>query len=291
MDLRHLTDKTLLADTKFLAGREREITTKILHHLKEIDKRKLYSDLGYSSLFSYCMKELGYSESAASRRIQACRMIQELPQVEAKIEEGILSLSNVSLLNQFFKENDVTTNEEKIKVIEKVENMSSNECKKKLFDIGGKKPPIKKDKKQRVSEDKVRFSITLSDETSELLEKVKGLMNFKPSLDQLIKKIAVIAISQMEKEKFKLNKSKGSHPIAVVNRVIPNSVKREVYKRDKKCTKCGSTHSLQYDHIKPYSMGGKATVENIRLLCFNCNQRARIKAGLQNKKGPHSRAL
>lgn len=280
MDLRHLTDKNLLADTKFLASREREITTKILHHLREIDKRRLYSDIGYSSLFTYCLKELGYSESAASRRIQACRMIQELPQLEAKIEEGSLSLSNVSLLNQFFKENDVTSSTEKIKVIEKVENMSSGECKKKLFNIAGKKEPVIKDKKQRISEIKVRFSITLSDETSELLDKVQGLLKSKLTLDLLIKKIATIAISQMEKEKFKLNKSKGSHPPSVVNRVIPASVKREVYQRDQKCTQCGSTRSLQYDHRTPFALGGNSSVKNVRILCFSCNQRARIRARL-----------
>ena len=280
MDLRHLTDQALLADTKFLASREREITTKILHHLKEIDKRKLYSDLGYSSLFAYCLKELGYSESAASRRIQGARMIQELPQMEEKIEEGILSLSNVSLLNQFFKENEVTSNTEKIKVIKKVENMSSSECKKELFILSGKEAPVIKDKKQRIAADKIRFSITLSDETSELLEKIQGLLKAKLAADLLIKRIATIAISHLEKEKFKLNKSKVSHPPSVVNRVIPASVKREVYKRDQVCTNCGTSKNLQYDHIKPFALGGDSSVKNIRLLCFNCNQRARARAGL-----------
>lgn len=280
MDLRHLTDKTLLADTKFLASREREITTKILHHLKEIDKRKLYSDLGYTSLFHYCMQELGYSESAANRRIKGARLLNELPQIDKKIENGSVSLMNASLLTPFFKENNITTQDEKMKIVERIENKSFRNCEKELFKLSGKNEPNTKDKTKRISEDKVRYSITLSDETSEALEKVKALFNHNISLDELIRRMADIAFKQIEKTKFKLNKSKRLPPTLNVNRVIPASVKREVYIRDQTCTNCGSTKNLQYDHIKPFALGGDSSVKNIRLLCFNCNQRARARAGL-----------
>ena len=92
MNLKHLTDSTLLKDTKFLASREREITVQILHHIKEIDRRKLYSDLKYSSIYEYCKKELCYSEGSAHRRIHAARMLKEMPEIEEKIESGALSL-------------------------------------------------------------------------------------------------------------------------------------------------------------------------------------------------------
>ena len=49
--------------------------------------------------------------------------------------------------------------------------------------------------------------------------------------------------------------------------------------RDKgKCTHpgCDSTHFLEYDHIKPLTLGGKTTFENLRLLCRAHNQRAAI---------------
>lgn len=53
MKLSHLTDKTLLNDTKNLVFSERRMTTRILHHLKEIEQRKLYADLKCTSLFDY----------------------------------------------------------------------------------------------------------------------------------------------------------------------------------------------------------------------------------------------
>jgi hypothetical protein len=58
MNLKYFTDKALLADTKALAAKERESTLNVLHHIKEVGKRRLYSDLGYGSLFQYCVKGL-----------------------------------------------------------------------------------------------------------------------------------------------------------------------------------------------------------------------------------------
>lgn len=57
------------------------------------------------------------------------------------------------------------------------------------------------------------------------------------------------------------------------NRMIPSSVKLEVWKRDKgRCTECGSADNLHFDHILPYSKGGTSlSAENIQLLCARHN--------------------
>lgn len=48
-------------------------------------------------------------------------------------------------------------------------------------------------------------------------------------------------------------------------RVVPSSVKLEVWKRDKgRCVKCGVEDELHFDHILPFSKGGTSnTAENI----------------------------
>ena len=65
----------------------------------------------------------------------------------------------------------------------------------------------------------------------------------------------------------------------VHNRIIPASVKREVWKRDKgRCTICGSRDNLHFDHIIPYSRGGSSLVsENIQILCARHNLAKRDK--------------
>lgn len=87
--------------------------------------------------------------------------------------------------------------------------------------------------------------------------------------------------------KFKLVAIEGSEDFSVPTRpdverrrVIPTAVKLEVWKRDGgKCSVCGATDELHFDHILPFSKGGTSlTAENIQLLCarHNLQKRDRI---------------
>lgn len=60
---------------------------------------------------------------------------------------------------------------------------------------------------------------------------------------------------------------------STINRVIPSSVKREVWKRDGgKCVMCGSNKNLHFDHELPFSKGGTSlTSKNVRILCMSHN--------------------
>jgi len=80
--------------------------------------------------------------------------------------------------------------------------------------------------------------------------------------------------------KFKLAAVEGEEDFSVpvpseprARRVIPTSVKLEVWKRDGgKCSKCGATEDLHFDHIIPWSKGGSSTTpDNIQLLCGKHN--------------------
>ena len=57
------------------------------------------------------------------------------------------------------------------------------------------------------------------------------------------------------------------------NRLIPTSVKVEVWRRDRgQCVLCASTKNLHFDHDIPFSKGGSSlTAANVRLLCAKCN--------------------
>jgi hypothetical protein len=87
--------------------------------------------------------------------------------------------------------------------------------------------------------------------------------------------------------KFKLIAVEGEEDLAKpvqVNaerrRVIPSAVKLQVWQRDGgKCSRCGATDELHFDHILPYSRGGTSlTAENVQLLCarHNLQKRDRI---------------
>jgi HNH endonuclease len=69
-----------------------------------------------------------------------------------------------------------------------------------------------------------------------------------------------------------------SHPER--RRIIPTAVKLAVWQRDSgKCTICGATDELLFDHIIPFSRGGTSVApENVQLLCarHNLEKRDRI---------------
>ena len=102
-NIQKVSHKELLSQTKFLVLKERSLHTQILRHLSEIKSRQLHLKMGFSSLFEYAVKELGYSEGAAYRRIQAMKLCQQVPETAQKIQEGKLSLSSASQIQTFFE--------------------------------------------------------------------------------------------------------------------------------------------------------------------------------------------
>src|SRR5688572_8857010 len=109
MDLHDLHDRDLILQTESLTRDERACTIQVLHHLNEIGRRKLHLDMGYSSLYDYCVRGLKYSGAAAGRRIGAARCIRRFPDVLRSLEERELSLSTLSLIEPVLNEDNAAT--------------------------------------------------------------------------------------------------------------------------------------------------------------------------------------
>lgn len=55
---------------------------------------------------------------------------------------------------------------------------------------------------------------------------------------------------------------------------IPTELRRAVFERDGgRCVECDGRFDLQYDHILPVAHGGGTTLQNLQLLCADCNRR------------------
>ena len=121
-NLKNISNKELLSQTKLLVQEERNIHIQVLHHLREIQSRRLYLELGFSSLFDYATKELGYSEGAAFRRIKAMKLCQDVPDTEFKLQSGTLSLSSACQIQTFFEKHKKTLKEGKLVSPQKGDN-------------------------------------------------------------------------------------------------------------------------------------------------------------------------
>lgn len=128
MELQQLTDESLHEKLQSLVRQERELLTVILHHLREVEARRLFSTHKCASLFEYCVRKLGYPEDQANRRISAMRLMKELPEIEAKIEDGSLSLTNLTQARTLFRAEAKLaaplSKAAKLEILEKLENKS-----------------------------------------------------------------------------------------------------------------------------------------------------------------------
>ena len=97
-----LSDRELLAQTSNLARVERHLQGAIIDHLAEIDARSLFLRRGFASLFEYAVRELGYSDAAAGRRIAAMRLCADNPHTRERLRDGSLSLSAAAELQWAF---------------------------------------------------------------------------------------------------------------------------------------------------------------------------------------------
>jgi len=296
--------------------------------------RKLYLDLGYSSLFTLCTVGLGYSGGAAYRRIQAARCLEKNPEILDKIRSGALSLCAVSELARVEtdKRSDlIVASEGKTKkevqeiVAQVIPPYSSPRAKPKVESVKVHAvvvPPLFEEKREAEEAPAVerRYSVTLelSEAEYRLLNEVQAFVGehsrtravvrtlrlarrvwspaerAKRREVRLTKKVAAEetvkneAKKEVQKDAEKTSKQNiGSEitstvkvevkapPPPTVTRHIPAELRDQVTLKDGcRCTfvgsdghRCTETRGLQLDHLKPYSIGGEHTEENLRVLC------------------------
>ena len=97
-----LSDRALLRQTSALVRHERHVQGAIIDHLAEIEARRLFLRRGCSSLFDYAVRELGYSDAAAGRRIGAVRLCADQPGARERLRDGSLTLSAAAELQWAF---------------------------------------------------------------------------------------------------------------------------------------------------------------------------------------------
>ncbi len=299
MNLKKLSDPALLHETKELVLKERQTTALILEHLREIEHRKLYADLGYPSLFEYCVRELGYPEASAQRRISSMRLLKELPEIKSKVADGKLSLSTLAKAQSFFK------NEEKLKcpysrddkkeLLFVLEGKSSREVERKLISISSDPISLIPERIREISETKSEMKLIVDHDLITQLEKLKGLLAHKhPHLTthELIKILAQMALEKLDPlSNTSKNEEKNNAALLPTEKPtkthgISKRLRENIWNQAQgKCSyidpktqrRCNSVYALQIDHIKPLGKGGTHHFENLRLLCFQHNQRAAMR--------------
>ena len=198
------SSEELLTRTKTLISIERKTTLSIIECLEEIQRRRLYAELGFSSLWEFATKYLGLSEGAAQRRIQAMRLVRDEPTAKTALENGSLSLSNAAKIQSFIQKEEKQGRTVDTKaVIEKVDSMSQRECEKTLFELSPE--PIADDSTRTVSKNDDReLKFVVSREIYDELQELKGLLAHQmpdASYAQLLKFLLKETLPRVKKKR------------------------------------------------------------------------------------------
>ncbi|MEK7355656.1 MAG: HNH endonuclease [Bdellovibrionota bacterium] len=300
MNLKHLTDATLDLDLLRLVRSERVLLAEILHHLREVENRRLYSAHGFSSLFAYATERLGYSEDQAARRISAMRLLKEIPEIEQKIESGALTLTHLSKAQTLFRQEKKAQRPrsvaQKLFVLSQLESSSKRDAEK-VLERESFVTPVAKPAAPPVSLD--QFGEALQVKLTRLLD-LKARSSAGVSLNELIDQLADLGLEKWDPikkaERANLRKQNRNAdaadsanddasihaPVRVTSkarttRYIEASARHALFIRDRGCCgNCGSTRNIEIDHIVPFALGGSNDLENLRLVCRSCNQRSAI---------------
>jgi hypothetical protein len=131
-----------------------------------------------------------------------------------------------------------------------------------------------------------RFAIhlTVDQEFNDLLRRAQDLASHAvPSRDvgEILKRALYGMVTALEKRKYAETSKPGpAREIAEGSRRIPSRVRRAVWRRDGgRCTfvsgdghRCEARDRLEFDHVRPFALGGGRDAANIRLRCRAHNQ-------------------
>src|ERR1700694_2481620 len=120
-----------------LVRSERHLAVQFVVELAGFAKRELYRELGYTSLFYYCVRQLGLSKSSAFRRSEVARLIARFPVIADQLEAGRLSIRALVELRE------VLTDENHLEVLPRAEGMSQEKAQ--LLAVEYKPRPIPRD--------------------------------------------------------------------------------------------------------------------------------------------------
>ena len=98
-----LSDDELIEQTGRLARLDHQVHVFVIDHLIEIETRRVYLRRGFSSLFDYVKRGLGYSDAATWRRINAMKLCTRIDGVRERLWDGSLTLDAAAQLQHAFE--------------------------------------------------------------------------------------------------------------------------------------------------------------------------------------------
>jgi hypothetical protein len=293
-EIKSFSDDYLLSSLSGLFDSERITSKFIVLHLIEIDARKLYAIRGFDSMFRMLVEKFKLSESSAYRRLQAMRLMKDVPQIQASLVAGEMNLTTISMAqSQIRREEKITGEkisiEKKIAIAECLKNKTQAQTEVALFKLLPNSASDPKTYERRISDSNTRMGLNFPDRVLNKLNQLREIWSHvNPNMDyvEAIERCADETLERVDLAQKKVMKQRfvnlKKHDVKKKRPTYyPVAVKQEVYSRAQACCefmdpetkhRCRSKFLLQIDHKIPLWAAGTSVPSNLQLLCATHNR-------------------
>jgi 5-methylcytosine-specific restriction endonuclease McrA len=274
-----------------LVKSERKITNKGLQTICLAECQQTPLALGYKDTRDWLIRGHGYSEPAANRRVQAAQLLNDVPEISEKIEQGKVNLTTLSQTQRTLKAQQKATGqkvsiEEKKVALDKIEGKRSREVEKELEALFPDAVVHEERCINKRDGGKILVIELSEDDANEFKRAREVLSHAMPdaSLGQILGRLA----KEFHQRKDPLRKPTSSRrptsqrkAVTVKHGSMTSLTRRELIRRaGGKCSfvnqrtgvKCESRWQLEVDHVIPKAKGGTDEPSNLRCLCRKHNQ-------------------
>lgn len=312
--------KPIVLRLKSLAASERKITAEIIDCIRNIELQKIHLEMGYPSVMEFLVRECGYSETAALRRIYAARIVNAIPEIREDLQSGSLNLSQISMVAQSVRQKEKQGERVSLDTKKNLLNAVRGKCTSEVQQISSQildLPVVKGEKLRTQADESVRLEMSLSKTEMEALVKAKEILShIQPGMtmkelvvlmaERIVKKKAHVRAVKLEAPSQEIGMRAGAfahglrgnseaESAAEISQTrVSAGVRRMVFHRDGCCQaqepisgrKCGSRHLLEVDHRVPKWAGGGNDLENLELKCRAHNLwKYQREAGIKSRWG------
>jgi len=265
-----------------LAKRYLQTEAALIDVLQKIQAQKIFLQLGYASLFQYCVEALKLAENQAYTLIGVSRKCREIPELQKAISTGHLNASRAKRILP------VVNNDNASLWIEKASTLPQKEVERQVAATNPKL--LVQERVKPVCEDRSMLVAGISDALKKKIARIRELeaqSTSKPcGIEEALDAMASYYLQRkdpLEKAARALTSRQvaGSTAPAIQDKAcskrtaLPAHIKHSVVSRDQATCQfrlptgklCGAKQWVDIHHIQPVSDGGTNTPENLIHLC------------------------
>jgi 5-methylcytosine-specific restriction endonuclease McrA len=180
-----------------LVKTERHTTRETLELIRHAESIRLPENLGYRNTHHWLLERHKYSGSAADRRIQAARLLRDLPHIAEKVEDGAVNLSILCKMQTVLRAQQKATGQkpsldQKREAITQIENKSCGQAEQVLHTLFPE-AEVSNEKTVHKRDGGERLTVELSAQAVGYLERAREILSHalpSATIGDLIERIA-----------------------------------------------------------------------------------------------------